>query len=275
VAPAAWFAGGRRDGRAVAVAGVVALVAWYYYHRTANDMSWAALLPLAVAVGGWRPALLGFGVRAYVLSNVVLAALLQAVVRPAAAREFFTLPAGYGQALEWLDRNTAPDSVVVTNGWASDYLLRAYTHNLGLGAVDWWSGTSRQERQRRHIVRSAVYAVPPATIARLLDERPSAIVTFKANVTERWIGDAEMDSLSERQGEYHFTVAEYEPHYAMSLPDLLSVYQADYIWVGPWEREVGQRDFERCRETTLVFENELVQIFRIDRDRPLGRHDPC
>jgi hypothetical protein len=239
-------------------------VAWYYYHRTTNTLSWLGFLPLAVALASWRPRLLRAGAWTFACLNVALAAALQMGVRPAMAREFVSLPPPYVEALLWLDQNTPADSVVVTGAWTSDYLIRGYTHNLTSAGVDWWTVISPAARRQRIMVRLAVYGTPPATLARLVAEREEATAEFKANVNQRWIGGEAMDILAERQASWTIDPRDYRVYSSMSLPALLATYQMDYIWVGPWERMTGETDFAERAETSLVFQNSLIQIYQVN-----------
>jgi hypothetical protein len=254
--PEAWFVG------VLATA-----IAWPLFHQTFNDTDWVAFLPLAVALArlGWPY------VRAAAWSlvglNLFTAVCLQGWVRPALARDFFTAQPEYAEALNWLRQNTPAGSVVATNGWTSDYMVRAYTHDFTLSAVDWWSGLSLTDRQRRYGIRTAIYQVPPDAMAQLLAGREAAIKEFKSNVTDRWIGGPEMDALSERQGEFHlYKPEDYQHWYTTPLSDLLHQYRTDYIWVGPWEREIGQRDFGSSPELAPVFDNGLIQIYQVNKE---------
>jgi hypothetical protein len=204
------------------------------------------------------------GAWTFVGLNVALAAALQVGVRPALARDFVSVPAEYVEALHWLDQNTPADSVVVTGGWISDYLIRGYTHNLTSAGVDWWTVIAPAARRQRIMVRQAVYGMPPETLARLVAEREAATAEFKANVNQRWIGGEAMDVLSERQASWTMDPRDYRVYSSMSLPALLAIYQMDYIWVGPWERMTGETIFAERAETSLVFQNSLIQIYQVN-----------
>ena len=241
--------------------------AWIFYHRSINEMSWVALLPLAAGLATLGGQYLRVAVGALAGLNVLLAVSLQVGVRPVMAREFFAIQPEYAEALHWLRDNTAPGSVTVTNGWTSDYMLRAYTHNLTLGAADWWSGLIPSERAERTAVRGAIYDVTPEAQRQIIAGRPEAVATFKANVTRYWAGGADMDLLSERQGAIAwYNRTDYDATYGRPLAELLGRYRTDYIWVGPWEREAGQRDFASAPEVTLVFDNSAIQIYQVNTD---------
>jgi hypothetical protein len=157
--------------------------------------------------------------------------------------------------------------VVVTNGWTGDQMLRASTHNLTLSAIDWWSGLKREDRQRRYLTQMAIYGVPPDVMDQLQADQPKALAEFGDNVAHNWIGGPAMDVLSERRVELvYYDRGQYEALYTVPLHDLLRRYRTDYIWVGPWEREVGRRDFDRSPELTPVFKNLLIQIYQVNQE---------
>jgi hypothetical protein len=267
VAPAAVLAGRLRRPEAWIVGVLATAVAWPIFHRAFNEMDWVALLPLAVALArlGW-PYVRAAG-WSLVGLNLLTVVCLQGWVRPALARDFFTVQPGYAEALTWLRQHTPAGSVVATDGWTSDYMVRAYTHDLTLSAVDWWSGMAWPARQRRYLVRTAIYQTSPDVMAQLLAGHEAAVEEFKSDVADRWIGGPEMDALSERQGELgYYNLADYNPLLATPLNDLLHMYRTDYIWVGPWEREMGQRDFISAPEVKLTFDNGLIQIYQVNKE---------
>ena len=250
--------------RVVILAAVVVTVGvWYLYHRTINEMSWVTFLPWGLWLAAHKRSWLRATGIAFIGLNLAVAVGLQGFVRPVMAQPFFSQPREYTQALEWLERNTEPESVVVTNGWLSDYLTRAYTHNLTFSVHNWWTKVGRFERQERFLIRSAIYQVTPEFFDRLRAERDDVVRTYKANVHYYWIGDRQMDFMYEKQAELLYDPQVYASIYLQPLENLLNTYRLDYLWVGPWERYVGRRDFDRAPEVVLVFKNSQIHIYRV------------
>jgi hypothetical protein len=247
-------------GAAVVLASLAALV---LYHRVSNEVSWFALIPLGLWLAQASPKLATRAGTAFVALNVALGLALQIFVRPSMAAPFFSQPKAITEALRWLDANTQPETVVVTNGWLGDYLVRGYTHNLTLSVPGWWTPVRAAERQDRYLVRSAIYAMPPSRFEAMLENQVGAVASFKSQVNHDWTGGQDLDILVEQQAEILYSEAAYEKLSLLPLGRLLSRYRVDYIWVGPWEREAGERDFDGLPEVELVYQNELVQIYAV------------
>lgn len=236
---------------------------WYLYHRVQNEMSWVALVPLGLWLVTRKPNWTLASGATFAGLNLLLAVGLQGFVRPVFGRAFFSQPREYTEALEWLDKNALPDSVVVTNGWSSDYLIRAYTHSLTLSVPDWWTPVDEAEQQERYLLRSAIYQMSPEFFDRMIIQKPDMVKTVKARVNWEWVGGPELDMLAEQHAAVPYDAEQYASLVALPLGQLLSVYRVDYIWVGPWERYAGQRDFASAPEVALVFANSLIQIYQV------------
>ena len=48
---------------------------------------------------------------------------------------------------------------------------------------------------------------------------------------------------------------------SVQLPDL----EADYLYYGPWEKEMANKDFSRDKNLELVYKNSEVEIYKIQR----------
>jgi hypothetical protein len=254
-------------GRRWSGAGAVAVtgVAWVLYHRSVPDVSWAAFVPLGIWAAGRKPRLLLAACAGFTVLNVALGATLQLAVRPWAAQPFFSQRAEITEALRWLDEHTPLESVVTTEGWLGDSLVRGYTHNLTLAIPNWWTDVPTADRQRRRLVQAAIYAVPAETLAERQADYDEIVADFKSKVNEQWIGDESMDFLVDEQVLQYYDPADYATLAERPLAQLLTTYRVDYVWVGPWERHDGRRDFAGAPEVALVYQNDLVQIYKVRR----------
>lgn len=187
-----------------------------------------------------------------------------------------TIPENLRESFAWLDQNIERDSVVVSPSLITNALLPVFTHARVIMPVAVTSPAAEAEIIDRLYVAYALYGVSPDYLQSALagtlpkiDEfafgHENALVTW---LFESYYVDHSIDGyFLRRTAEIPSDVAaqivkEYE-QYPRRLGNLLSRYQIDYLYVGPYERRFSGTDFDRQEYLEKVYDRDGVVIYKV------------
>lgn len=196
------------------------------------------------------------------------------------ARGLTRLPASYAAAFDWLNSHTPEDAVVVSPSLATNTLLPTFTHNRVLIGKAVTAAAPEWELVDRLLLSYQLFGVPA--------EHLEAGLRKQVTIRDPFFQTTENDLVTylyeyrfistKLNGFYHGAsravpdevvaelVGEYRA-YPRRLGYLLNRYQMDYLFVGPMERQLMQADFSSLPYLIMVYSQDGIQIYQIDRSK--------
>jgi hypothetical protein len=171
--------------------------------------------------------------------------VIQSMAYAATRYPLYAYPKPTEEAMEWLDRNSPPDSVVATLDPAATFLLPMLTHCKVLTAYDdpFASDLPRAENAARFRLALRLFGVPLEQAARE-NQRLGFLGKFAAS------SDVAAEAASSGIG-------------------------LDYFWLGPLEKKLLGGKRAAFADARPVFANEEVAIFRASPGMILLAHPPA
>jgi hypothetical protein len=187
-----------------------------------------------------------------------------------------TIPENLRESFAWLDQNTERDSVVVTPSLVTNALLPVFTHARVIMPVAVTSPAPQAEIIDRLYVAYALYGVSPEYLQKALAGSLGTIDEFAfghENALTTWLFesyyvDHSIDGYFLRRtagipSEVAAQLVKEYDQYPRRLGSLLSRYQIDYLYVGPYERRFSGTDFDRQEYLEKVYDRDGVVIYKV------------
>lgn len=193
----------------------------------------------------------------------------------------YSFPAPIAASWRWINQNAAPEAVVLSPSFITAVYLAGYT------GTDPYLPThntlaSNDEVEERFLTAHKLFSTPPEGLARILTYRsdpfsachePCGLHTalnlskapnFLYGQTFN-VAMGRFDALKVERVNYSLPQEKmnelFERYRALS--PRFEDFRGAYVYVGPWERELSNPDFRQNQNLELVYENELVEIYRI------------
>lgn len=198
--------------------------------------------------------------------------------------KYFTLPSDMLQAYDWLDRNTSKDDVVLSASVENVDLIPVYTHDNNLLANVFFSSISEDELLDRLYTGYKILNVSPEFVGDMLDQEGDPAEAYFSGISassapSREVFEKSMWMLS-LVFDAKYTYPEVKPvpedvkneiigsyrNYTENLYTLLSNYRLDYIYIGPYEKQISSRDFSAYPQFKEVWSNGNITIYKVDKD---------
>lgn len=194
----------------------------------------------------------------------------------------FTLDSKYSMAFEWLNDFTEKDSVVVTPSLVSNILIPTHTHNRIFVPRMLGTLASEQEIISRLFAAHRLFDVSYDDLGNILendiDYRVSADDPLQyydyAGVRYLFsLSHTTMNPQTYVRGQDRFEIPDalrntileqYDDVRCVGI-DCLFGFAADYVFVGPRERVVSRYDFDTDPLFTLVYYQDNIAIYAINR----------
>ena len=189
------------------------------------------------------------------------------------------LPSSIARSIEWLEKSTPIDSVVASPSLVTNAYLPTWTHNRVLLPVAVTSPASLAEIRDRWLLVSTLFGVDPDTIRPYLERRAPAdpVVNQMENNIIIFLYDSyffpnEIDAffrgrvgMKIPQEEVERLLSELE-RYPRRAAYLLNRYRIDYLYVGPNERRLAGRDFDKVDYLLKVYDDPdgEISIYKVD-----------
>ncbi len=184
----------------------------------------------------------------------------------------FTLPPGFANAFEWINRETPRDSVVVTPSFETNMLLPVYTHanvflpngNLSLAPTE--------ELIDRLLITYRLFEVPVEYLRVSLRDDPDRLADFRRSQNHF---SRSRPELLEQHGLWYLfhrlkwpeerirAVVDRYARLTVSPERPFGRYRADYVWLSPLEALKGRADLSALLFLVPVYEKDGVRIARV------------
>lgn len=256
-----------------------------YIWQTITIVALLAAIPRLAAKAGLVDSLKNSGlwIRRLALAGVPLLLVSIAGYQVTLSRNTahaFALPPGFAEALDWINRETPRDSVIVTPSFETNMLIPVYTHanvfmpngNLSLAPTE--------ELIERLLITYRLFSVPGDYLRASLRDDPERLAAFGRN-RDRFARSR--PELLEQHGLWYFfhrlrwpeerirSVADRYERFTLDPKQPFGRYRADYVWLSPLEKLKGSADLSALPFLVWVYENQGVKIARVVKPRAEAR----
>jgi hypothetical protein len=204
--------------------------------------------------------------------------------------KYFTLPPSTVETFDWLNKNSNVDEVVLSLNVESIGLLPIYTHNNNFLPHGCYSLAPTSEIIDRIIIANKLFNVHPYYLKNLTEgalwhQNKYLMHLNKTNLPKKikfetlpWIGYFFCDKYGDIRSYYmppdvRKDILDKYLSYTDDTDSLLSKYRIDYIYYGPYEREVGNVDFSEYKQFREVYKNDNITIYKIIKEKISTRHE--
>lgn len=184
------------------------------------------------------------------------------------------IPKNISASLLWLDQNTERDSVVATASLTTNAFLPVFTHNHSMLPAGITSPLSMKDIEDRYFVDYKFFNVSADYFEKALrGELPpiaASVFTLENNLRSFMVFDYycnhSLDKYLEPgycsgaayEGAMNNLVAEYKK-YPQKRDYLLNKYRIDYIYYGPFEKNISRPNFDGFKK---VYDQDGVEIYK-------------
>ena len=193
----------------------------------------------------------------------------------------FTFPENLMESFRWLEKNTPKNSVVMTPSTITNHYLLVYTNNKVFMGSSYRSVVSNSELEERLLLTYKTFGISSEYLKEAFD--PDQLIVNQGD-TEKIplkMGHLYTSSMIEYIYNNQYIDVSIDPHYkkppfTSSLKERLAKsygkteidltklkYKADYIYIGPLEKEFAHADFDKMPDLTKIYDKDNVQIYQI------------
>ena len=222
---------------------------------------------LARMAGGLHRSLTGIAVA---LSVLVLAYGFNDHIRYALElADRYTLTRGQDAAFHWLNAHADADDVVMSASSETLALLPIYSHCNIYRPYALMTPADDEEQAKRFFITSALLKIKPAAIDRML--QPDDWLSGRTDGMEWWgiewmyHTEAGVRGLPPKMIPTFNVLRHQMPTW--DPLEIVDFYRVDYVWFGPFERQVSALDPEKTPWLTRVFNCDDVALYAVNPDR--------
>ncbi|TSC89688.1 MAG: hypothetical protein G01um10143_178 [Parcubacteria group bacterium Gr01-1014_3] len=186
-----------------------------------------------------------------------------------------TLDQDFMDSFAWINVNLPPESKIASNSYMTSSYLSLYTSARPFLPLGLFSPRSTNELENRFLIAHRLFGTSPEILAKVLDSSlpikcdqgcPSNTEDNLRKNTWLLYGHFFRDSDF---NEFMISPKSITKEYIGSL---ISRYQkinldwkvidAEYVYVGPWERQLGLPNFQYNKNLQIIYENKSVKIYK-------------
>ena len=186
------------------------------------------------------------------------------------------LPASW----EWINANLGPEPKIVASSPMTSAYLTVYTSARPYVAIGWLAPMTTVEIEERFLTAAKLFGVSEGTLSGMLQDTShipppcaepvcfdqhanfqKAVPQLYASYFKRAAFNRYFFSSDDMPSDYRESLI---ARYRTLAVDWATV-PADYVYYGPHERQLSRIDFRGDRRFTLLYENPLVEVYRIVR----------
>ncbi len=177
----------------------------------------------------------------------------------------FTISPKLAESLEWLNKNSDKDSVIITLSPVTVMYLLTYTHNNVFVPNSVYTLAPREETRERFIFAAKILSLPQKTIRRMLSSE-STDYEHPVNFFLGWHEVQFKEDLNifldyPARLKIRDKVLTKFSQYELNVEKIRKKYRADYIFYGPDERRMQRSTFSYL-PVKRVFYNGEIEIYK-------------
>lgn len=190
----------------------------------------------------------------------------------------YAFPKEIADSWEWINGNIPGEPRIVSSSFLTSQYLAVYTSARPYLPQSIISPLETAELERRYLVSSRLFEVPDAVIAAQLAAKAPPMECDEPYCYYR---DENFGKLTDDLYACFFSRGSVNTYFRQGcgrVPEerrreLLVRYatlrpawqdiEVDYVYYGPWERQFSEPSFDRDSRLALVYQNSLVEIYRI------------
>lgn len=183
------------------------------------------------------------------------------------------------ESFNWLEKNTPKDSVVMSLSLVTNYFIPLYTHNRIFIPRAVNTLAPEQEMMDRLYITYRFFNIPTDYLEKLFDneinqkafqtpltydgyEKKGLLYFFSARFLDSSLdGYFRKQKLEIPEEVYQRIINNYQ-NYPPKMSYLLKRYRLDYIYYGPQERKIIEKDLDELKYLEKVYEKEGVSIYK-------------
>ncbi|MFA5133285.1 MAG: methyltransferase domain-containing protein [Patescibacteria group bacterium] len=186
-----------------------------------------------------------------------------------------SIPRNINDSLAWLNKNTEKDSVVASPSLVTNALLPAFTHNNSLLPAGVTSPLSQKDIIDRYLLAFKLFGVSLDHIEKAMEGGYPIYDDFSLKgenllftcIFESYYSDNSLDGYIQNKQRAGFSkkdvirdlTDEYKK-YPERKDYLLNKYQVDYLYFGPYERNISDVDLSPFE---LIYDKGGIKIFKV------------
>lgn len=188
----------------------------------------------------------------------------------------YRFPPEVADSWQWINANLGGEPKIISSSFMSAHFLTVYTSARPYLALWFFAPVTNGLIEERYLKASKLFGVSESTLASALggDSPPACSGNFCFDAAENFQKTPYyLLGYYFRRGavnEYFVQSGDVPPSYR---EELVGRYRriragwedvdAEYVYVGPWERQFSQPDFKDDPALVLIYQNPLVEIYKI------------
>ncbi|MEK7629074.1 MAG: hypothetical protein AAB394_00945 [Patescibacteria group bacterium] len=197
-----------------------------------------------------------------ITKNVVNMYLISCCTQPHII-EYNKLPDGILNSWNWINGHLEHEPKIISSSILTSLYLPGYTSARPFLPTAYLTLLSMEETDRRYLESQKLFAVNDDALRNIdLDMVYGFYFLARYGSFSNYFPNADNTIIDQKKAE--------KVEELMRLYKDMAVFRwkdvnADYVYVGPWEKETVGRDFSKDKNIELVYQNSFVEIYRILR----------
>jgi hypothetical protein len=177
--------------------------------------------------------------------------------------EYSKLPSGVIESWDWINNNFDHEPKIISSSVLTSLYLPAYTSARPFLPTAYISMLGIEETDRRYLVSQKLFGVESESIKNIdLDMLYGFYFLSKYGSFSDYFSTPADSIINRKKTE---KIDQLTKDYFVLSSVKLADFDADYVYVGPWEKETSKKDFARDNNLEMIYKNSEVDIYKIIR----------
>lgn len=165
--------------------------------------------------------------------------------------QYYQLPKGVAESWAWINKNLPPEPKIISPSYDTNLYLMTYTSARPFVPRGLLSLASNFEIEERYLTAYKLFGIKP-------DIENDLFNLYGGWYEKRNLSDYLNYIYPSAEPKIQELISRYEK-IKTDWPDI----DAQYVYYGPWEKNLGAKGFSGRRNLNLIYENESVKIYEI------------